>query len=610
MFMLTDIGFTIVFALLFISSYFAYEALFKSKLFSNLKINKLAFEFISGTFYGLISLAFLVLINHWDDEYFIPIYALVPILLIATKGINTSLASIFPMVIYMLVKNEINTSIYYWSGTIFVVMIIYLFVDFYKEYWSRLSIHISVLLASLIAFAPGIHDYSYGIKMYQVSISVFISWIIIYFPLRTAMRFSASANLLLESINYVYSKFLRHSLLDAYLAEFIKTKKCKKAIFGVIEIRFDRLKDENKNREITNTILLKVEEEFGKDSLLFAIDETRFGFFTPIDKVKMDIKDVVMNINSYIDKSNPISRVTSLITGINRTYETTFGDKVEVSAKSGISIYGVQDNSINDLERNCLFALNRISFDDKYKINVFNPNDYRKFYYENVELSHLDRYLKLDDYKLRDIPVLNTNNLKVVSKMSTFTSEKIGLEENPIYILRDTKWIYTLDRYISALTLKNDDVTNRMIFYSLFEKQNYDGLKQLKRNLRRINIDRELVSWLVSYREVKKNKTFKQIEEIQNDGFKIYWYDFNDETIVNSKAIRNILIKQKESHVIDHVKPDNIILYSKNLSNDLPWAKKNKIKYIVSKQLELENNSAKLTKQSKILLTEEKGNNG
>lgn len=590
MFVLYNLGLITLFSILLLISYYVFETFFKIGFFDNKKINTYAIDIGAGIFYSLTSIGYVAILKTLYPDFSIPIYFIVPVVFLLLRSLNASLGSVLPILLYQLITEEMNSVTYYWMSSTFAVIVMYLFIDYKKEKFANISTHAFIAALSIISISTSITEYTGNFELIlSTSIFTFIAWIVTYFVMRTAIRFSISANVLFESINFVHSSYLRHSLLDEYLADFIKSKKVSKALFGVIEIEFNKYKEEHKNREIINTILDKIEKPLKSTSILFNIDQNKYGFFTPIDGVDFKLKKLISENGKEMSIHNPLHSISKIIHNLDSVYKTTFDENIVVKTKAAVSIYGVQDNSLIQLEKNCLFTLSQINYQDEYKVRVFNPKDYKDAYRDMVNLRSLDDALSLDEYNLYDIPVIDRKGNKEFI-LSTFeTQSSAEFIESPMTFIRANKWQNVFDRYISAAALKRYvPGEKRILFYSLFEASWYKDINDLDNKLEKWNVDKDDIIWFVSYEDVLRNKAFKNIKKIKEAGYKIGWYRFGNEAPIKNADMMSIyIINDKELWVTNQLNNNSILMSSREWTNE--ELKENKIKYFALNNKEAQN---------------------
>ncbi|NQZ66130.1 MAG: hypothetical protein HRT99_02850, partial [Mycoplasmatales bacterium] len=210
----------------------------------------------------------------------------------------------------------------------------------------------------------------------ESSLLIFPSFIIFFIFLKGTIGFLVSANVLFESVNFVHSKYWRHALSKNAISKLIMKSKCKKAIFGLFEIDVYDEKKENID-EIRKTILEKIENKFSNDTVLFAYSDSIFGFFTPV-KNKFNILNSVKGNFLKERKNNDILyEINKYITSLNMRYVTSNNSIVKTRINSGVSIYGIQSNSLNTLEENSLFALKNSLYSEENKISIFDKKEWR-----------------------------------------------------------------------------------------------------------------------------------------------------------------------------------------------------------------------------------------
>lgn len=443
------------------------------------------------------------------------------------KNINTVMFSIVIPALYYMMTNDVNEISYYLIFVLFLVITIYVFFDYFElKNISIYSIFISLLILSISGLFYIIYALDNSINRILIESTIFLvpSLFIIYMPIRMVLKISVSANILFESVNFVYSNYFRYSLSQKVIGDYIKMNKPKKAIFGLFKINIKDLHNAKIIKEIKNTILTKFENKISENAILFSYSEDTFGFFYPIKNDFNITKALKDNSNKLRKEKDAVSQLNDIFCSINKKYRTTQNQTFEVKTKSGISIYGVQSNSLETLERNSIFTINNNVYKKQNKVFVFNPKKLNQRMIDNRTLSLMDESINLNSFSNSFNPLLEINSFKNIGNYihveNHYNYKIIGSIDS---FLRNNGWKSTFDRYFSSEALNKSTNNRSLIFiqYSTLVLKDDISITDLIIKIKKIKCSLSSIVWVISYEDIINRNKYEFIKSIIKQGFKI-----------------------------------------------------------------------------------------
>lgn len=515
MFILEDTGLIILFSVLLITSYFLYERVVVWKALSFLRIKKYILDSFDGLVFGAFTIAFRYILLQIDPNFNIPLFAVVSVIFLLFKNQTVSLfVFALPLINYTITTNEIAITF----TLITIVLSLHLIHIFLEQFLSKsttnLIIFILLATTSLLMMTVYKFWFEYDITRYtyENSLMIPISFIIIYISLRTSIRISISANILFESANFVFSRYLRRSLLNESAGVYIKENKVEKGILGVFEITLPDDTTDDEKQEIIRTILFDFENEVGEDVVLFSNSEIRYGIFS---QLKNDLDWYKLNPRSY--ESVESDKLLSIIKSLNKPYITTKGRMIFPLVKIGVSYYGIQSNSIDRLEEDALFALHNIRYLEDEYISIFNYESKRRFLNDSKNVILLDDFLGLSDYENKYIKITNLKDIRFVYS-TNFDDYDIfnSIDE----VLRINNWKSTYDRYfaIEAINEIRDKEWNVIFEYSpILSNKNFD-VDNFIRRIKKMNISPKRLKIIVSAKNINGDEEINKLLKLRENG--------------------------------------------------------------------------------------------
>lgn len=562
---------------IFVISFFSFEKIKSFKSIASLGIHKQASDFIFGVFIGSITLLMQVINTEFLSNFKMPLYVSTVLLVMLLTNYISALYSMAPSLIYLLLTQEIEAQIYVVVSFMFAIMIIYQTLNTILKLKSTPWITMGItLLASLIIFLiVGLgYDKKLGQHAFEQSALIFLLVPFGYAITFWLLKFSISSRLLYESANFVYSRFYRAGLTSNAIANFIEKHKTPKAVFGVFDIRYRVPGSEVRQREIIKTILQHISDTMPKKSVLFDATMGRFGFFIPLNQ-NVDIKNSIKG--NYIrtrQRGDVISPFENLMSKCQIKLMTTWNEEIDISIKTGVSIYGIQSNSIKELMEYSTYALHTIN---KFSlINVFNPIKMYRRKRDNYELSLMDDKLQLDNFDLKPKKLISleekTNILYLdVENISEFTY--IETIDEMVYSL---EWQNVFNRYHGASAIEEfSKVKEHIMFdYAPTILDDKFDIYEFERNINAQGVDSENIILYFKNRGVELVKDFdiliKNIKKLKEKKIRIALesFDLVDERIIEYIDLLCINDFESTKDALKHKKPIILLTDNPSLSDE------------------------------------------
>ena len=468
MYSIIDFSLLLLFALAIIVVYFVYEKVLALKAFSFLKYNDYVIDGAAGLIFGSAALIPHLIIKAISPEFSIPIFLLISVVLIMVKNTITSLVAMFIPLIYQIINaNDLFVSLVNIS-TLGVILSFYSLTKFFNEKYSIIIIFIFLFIASIVDLLV-LHNIG-GIPMdrylYENSIFIPIAILIIYYPLRAAKRFSISASILFESVNYVYGRYFRHPLFQTTFSEYLKSNSIKKGYLLLFKISTDGSDEYNDIIEVRETILSKVENYFNEQTILFQQTESAYGVFIPTEHVGSIGEIIKANNGKRIDGF--MREVEALMESASSSYLTSSGEVVSVSLKAGVSVYGVQSSSLDTLEKNATFAINNIIAGT---VNMYDDKMFMERTRDRLKVRELDEAIDLNTFEIDPIKLSNGKSVWVY--INIIKKDDNPHAESVDKLKKITNWEKTFDRYFAASALEKFKNENIIIKYSPLEDTSF-----------------------------------------------------------------------------------------------------------------------------------------
>ena len=542
MIFISNILLSALFFILLSGLYFLGEKIKGTSFILNSKVPYTFKTIIEASLFGFFFLVIQISFTKMYSQTIPYIFVVGFLVLFFNKGIFLSSISIAPGILYFLISKDHDNSFYIVLATAFIAALVFEISSHYlREIPSKLITYAFLLVFSLISLFISAHALSNGLNIntFEYQMMPFIEVIIVDVLFSYAIKFSISANILYESINFVHSTYYRDSLLHTVIGNEVSTNKVSKGIFGVFNLNFEKGTSDSEKVKLSKKVLEQVKEEFPERTLLFKFDEERYAFFlatkTLDNKSDFVIKNILFDIETYAIR-------------VNKKYKLENGRKRRAYINIGISLYGKQSSSITELETFALYALERKFMDNKDMVSIFNYSNYRKNINDVISVNQLDDVIGLDNYVLKFSPVISTNTKKTEFMFCEpeNISESQFIDDIRIYMESIGK-INTFERYFSTEAVKSfKKKSGKFIIPFSTERISMESFFESFLNHLLINkISGSDLVMIVRPNEIKDYKNFeKNYHELLNIGitFAIFVTDYEQDNIKSILKPKYVLL--------------------------------------------------------------------
>ena len=529
-------------ALLFSISYFAIQKVISLKSIASLKIRSLILEGFVGLYFGAIILVLKLTMVAMIDSWHIPLFIIVSLTLLSLRGPSSAVVSTFPPLIYYLFTNEIDTFTYILIGMNYFTIFVYEIIVFNtKKIWAELGAIISVLVFAVVILLIMLVGFNHSFSEKGAEESIVIPFIlpIFYYPTKLIIETSISANILFNTTKYVHLNYFRYSLYSKAILDEISEKKITKGIYMLFKFGFDDQKNRHLNFEIQESILQTMASLSGRNSVQFNVNEKTYGIFKYFEKDE----------EKKITAKQMEDLAARIVEEANISYVTNHLFNVPTKVKAAVSFYGIQSNSINELETKTMYSLSELDMNQKEKLNVFNYGNYKKTIKDAKMFVRMDKALNLNNYMTSFVPIYGIKDDETkFNYVDIHTEYEHELLESLDELLRFKKWNITFDRYFAVDALnnwKNED-GDIYIKFSPITAIDYDFAGLVKK-LKKMKLKYKKIHFVISARDlsVARLKTLIKRTKLYNLNIALI-----DSHIYSSKSMENLDL-------------DNIFVYEK-----------------------------------------------
>lgn len=534
MFILFDFALSLILASLFIVSYIVIEKIRSSKIFFRWQVYEYIKNAIEGIVYGLLIIVFKVILNGIEPNFIVPIFIVGVLALSMVRTVVVGIFSMIAPLIYYVIVNSTNDLFYLILGLMFLMLFVIEIIHYFINEFV-INLMINIIWTSFALFSVLIYDFIINKQLSQLAIEVvlmpFISLMIVYIGLEIAIKFLISANILYKSDNFNFSRYYRQSLREVVIGEFINEYKLTRGIYGILEFNYPLQKVIEKDLEIKESILLDLERTFPIKAILFRSDESRYGFFLPLNQSTC-LKEALKG-NNQVTRSvkDLLKNLETILLSRSITYSTSWKQKVGVKIRCGVAIYGIQDASITNLHSLADFALKNEQSSQKNIVQLFNPHDYFNNINEEKAINAMDWRIKLDNFVNYFTPIFNVKSKKTI--FNIVTPEKIEyseIKESVRDFINFFEWTNIFDRYMAFWALSNskqlkDSEQKIAFFYSPQILELNFEFNSFKQKLYKLNITLEKIILIFDFYMFEKIKNyelfFNNLNDLKNYGVEI-----------------------------------------------------------------------------------------
>lgn len=285
---------------------------------------------------------------------------------------------------------------------VFSGMITYVIFDFIipKALVSKITLSLTITIVSFIAYFVFLSGNVFnGRELYEQTLVLGLLCILDVTIVSYFMSVSKSANILFDSVNYVYLSYYRHAVALVTIADLIQKKKITHGVFGVFRHTMADEVPYETQKNISKVFLAEFEKKVPKDAIVFFIEQNVHGIFLPASSGGDINYSVEGNALPQRYAGDLLKNVEKLFSKSEKEYIDEFGQSAFVKLKVGASIYGLQDSSLSKLEENALFALNSFNSRSQNIISLFEPKLLKDVMNDSQKLLNLDYALKLDNFE-------------------------------------------------------------------------------------------------------------------------------------------------------------------------------------------------------------------
>ncbi|WP_128008642.1 hypothetical protein [Mycoplasma sp. ATU-Cv-508] len=423
-----------------------------------------------GVLHGFFVIVFALIARAISPGYATPLFVVVGLTLLFVKSALVASWAVLPPFVYYLVAYEIDLLIYLTLIWFALGWSLVKSLNFEKNKYSYNAWVINAcLLVSAVTLIVWQQVYQVGWqKIAQIHFFPFLTAFVVYSFLVLAINFLVSANILYQAVNFNFSRYYRTSLRDVAIGQLISEQKVNFGIYGIFVFRYPPLRSIEKNLEIRESVLLDFEKAFPSEAILFRADQKRYGFFLPLS-AKPDYRfSLTGNASSDRSPQDALFTLEKIVKRRSTTYLTSWEEKVPVKIYAGVAFYGLQSQSIWQLNDMANFALANFSKNRENVVQLFDPVVERKIVNQTRELSLLDKRIGLDNFVNYFVPLYDLKKGQTV--LNFVRTEKVDysdLKETVNKYINFLGWQRVFDRYVAFTSLsKLTSRTSLAFFYA------------------------------------------------------------------------------------------------------------------------------------------------
>ncbi len=588
MFVIFDFSIIVLFATMFIILYFLFNKLREINFIANILRAKLFGELIEGFIYGAIAILLNFLMTLIYSEVGVAFYYAQFIILLTIARTRVAAISLIPPLLLALFTEPINENTYLLMGTIMFFAITIIIADFYiKKLDYRIIVFpffiligvFSGLISALVFHHTTPKDMGYVV--YTFVAIVFTQLLVSY-----SVKISVSANLLYSSINFNYLSFYRASFIATIIGELIKKEKIDKAIYGVFKFEWKDDLTKAINKELLETSLHKIEKTFPSKTILFHVEKGKYGFFLPYEN-RIDIPEAIKNnISDERPANSSLNSLNLLLTNSSSNLVASSGEKVSVSTKAGITIYGIQTNSLSEAYMNASFASEYLVKEELNTFNIFNPAKMSERITDRKTVDGLDEVFGLSNVEITAQPVFNKQQKEVITIYSAKNKETNDRSVDLWEHLDETNQTELFKRYVSIEAVKShkNKKAKLAIPYSFSEFDKDFNLKEFINKLKLLGTKpRDLILVFDSFPVSISKLAITIIKELRTYGLSIGTSNSNEVISEIVESIKPEYIFIKEPQKINILEEATIVCVGIDSEIELIKADKNGIEYFAGK---------------------------
>ena len=565
-------------------SYFTIERIIAIKGLRKLFVGNVFSSFFEGVLYGLVILLIEILMKAIYSDVGIAFYFISFIVMVSMKKIRVASYALVPSMLFVFISGDITSNTFMLISIVFVFAMLTIILEFsIKKFNYQLVLYpimmvlaFSTLLISVYVFNRSTYK-DIGYIFYTIIGTILVQFLAVY-----ALKTSASANVLHKSVNYSYSTFYRASFIEEVVGSFIKENATERAVYGLFKLDIDEKLKKGMKKEVLESSLDSIKDVFPKNAILFHVEDRKYGFFIPW-KNNIDIQEV-KNENTFENRasSSSLKKLSDLLKTSSKEIKLSTGKKTFIEVKAGISIYGLQSNSLSELHRNATFASQYLVNDSNNRFIIFDPAEYIKRVMESKKLKELEDLIELNDIELIRTSLVGKNSKSRLTIVVPRQKSDEGYVGTLFEYIESAGKTEVFNRFIAAETTKNIGKEIRKIAVPhswYFFGDDFDINKFINRlKIIGVNINQIVINFDCDTIN-KDKKILNNLEKLSRFGFKILLSNYSalkneeiillnpDYIIVNDA--KNISIKIRAKICVVNIKDENSLINAYDNGADL-----------------------------------------
>lgn len=603
MFFVHDLELILLYLVIFMAGYFIYERLISWKKIVQWKVPSQAKDFISGTFYGALTLVIEMISKLIFYDFNLPLFVATALIVSNLKNYVSALYSIIiPITVWGLNQGGSNIAIEI-TISFFVTMLSLELLKWFEVnkliFFAFVTIFVALINFLITGFA---WDYTLKTAFDQSSV-IYIFVPLLVFVVSWFIKFSISSRVLFESTNFKYDGYYRSGLAQKAFEDFVKNNKTKHALFCAIKLNFNQKMNDNQNEEIVKTHLETLRKSLGLNNFYFSMSKNYYGVVIPYEG-KVSIKKTIEgNKKELREEDDMLYELQLKLKLIPSIIKTSWEESVLMNSKVGVSLYGNGNASFEKLLSNASYAVE--SHSSKNVVSLYDHKELSSIKQDYRMISQMDKNITLDDYALTFIPIYNANK-----KETAFTYAEVrNVSEFDYYesideIVYSKGWETIFNRYFAAEALKKAEGKKIGFDYSLTIFEDNFDIEHFKSFVKVTNSKLENLYLFINKESIRQAKNIKRIKEAIDELQGINFVIDNDADQQKTLKIFdkvNMVFVQSENYELNF-EGASVVNYSINSEDKIKKSYKNGITFLGGDAIENKIIFTKLDKQSKIYL--------
>ncbi|MCK5807267.1 MAG: hypothetical protein KAG91_02645 [Mycoplasmataceae bacterium] len=509
MFILSDIGLFLFTSIFMYVIYFLIRSALTFRALSFLHVSQHLVTAASGFLLGLAIVFVKYIDTAIDPNFSVPLFVIVPLVLLLFTNLNTTLYSILVSIIGYLIQNDVHAITYVIVSTFLFIIVVYLLLNFilkksivFISYFGAV-VAITLLSYLIIEFATDTADLRTKI---EAEIMMGPAFILIYIPYMILARISESTDSLFESANFVYDGYIRKSFMKESVNKYIKDKKITKGLYVIFNPVDKTGMNDYDVEEIKVTILKKVKSILGDNSILFELENDNFGFFRKIDLTRESAQSIRDSNQALLEKE--------ILDVVNTPYKTTRDKTIIGNLSFAFSVYGIDENSVDKLEDNALHVLKNNKVNNDHSIKYYEFSKVKSKAIDSTNVKKLDEWIGLENFSNNYYPIINKEEEQIALLVKTEKKWEFDVSDNVDDLVRYNMWYSTFERYFATIAIKDKANNKLFIYYSNSLDSDFD-IENFEKNIIKHGKKKEDLVFVIKEKLCSKSglKTIKAMRE-------------------------------------------------------------------------------------------------